>query len=237
MNASYPLNSCGEPGILFPPVCLFVGTISHEDGCAGGCDDRALPRTPRFCALGRQQMRQETRGRCARHIRVGDMPCTIYHAHPALFEISLGLIRLLDMRKSWALLGVTALLLLAAADDAVPVHPKSPKAADAIRMNNAAHRKAASAYWLDSEAADRKLEQELKSAADAAYARNDGTEEQACLDAVKDVQARIGVEDNARVNNSPPAALDPLRCEKKDAEKKDVDKKDDSKKDPEKKPA
>jgi hypothetical protein len=104
-------------------------------------------------------------------------------------------------------------------------------------MNNAAHRKAANAYWLDSEAADRKLEQELKSAADAAHARNDGAEEQACLDALKDVQARIGVEDNARVNNSPPAPLDPLRCEKKDTEKKDGEKKDDGKKEPAKTPA
>jgi len=33
--------------------------LSHSDGCAGRCDDRALPRTPRFCASGRQQMGDE----------------------------------------------------------------------------------------------------------------------------------------------------------------------------------
>jgi hypothetical protein len=60
----------------------------------------------------------------------------------------------------------------------------------------------------------------LLTAADAAHTRNDGTEEQACLDAMKDVQARIGVEQGARANNSPPAAIDPLRCEKKTADKK-----------------
>jgi hypothetical protein len=128
--------------------------------------------------------------------------------------------------------GLIALLILVAADEAVPAHPKSPKATDAIRLNNAAHRKAVAAYWLDSEVADRKLQQELNVAADAAHARNDGTEEQACLDAVKDVEARIAVEDAARMNGSPPAALDPLRCEQKQPDKKEPDKKAGSKKSP-----
>ena len=140
------------------------------------------------------------------------------------------------MRRQWALLGILLLISLIAADDAVPTHPKSPKASDAIRLNNAAHRKAAAAYWIDSEAADRKLEQELKSTADAAHARNDGTEEQACLDAVKDAQARIAVEDRARINNDPPAELDQLRCEKKASDKKGGDKKDAASKGQGKKP-
>jgi hypothetical protein len=96
---------------------------------------------------------------------------------------------------------------------------------DAIRIDEAAIKKANAAYWAACCAADRRLENILRSAADAAHARNDGTEEQACLDAAKDVKERADAEGSYATVSAPVAPVTPLRFEQKDSDKKPDSKK------------
>jgi hypothetical protein len=128
------------------------------------------------------------------------------------------------MRDKFILPGLIAILILSGADDAPPA-PKSPKATDAIRIDEAAIKKANAAYWAACCTADRHLENVLRSAADAAHARNDGTEEQACLDAAKDVKERADAEGSYATVSAPVAPVTPLRFEQKDSEKKPDSKK------------
>ena len=92
--------------------------------------------------------------------------------------------------------GLTGLVLASVAADAGegPAAPRSPKAADALRVEAAAVAKAARDYWAACHKADQRLANELTSAADAAHARNDGAEEGACRSALADVSRRLGAE-------------------------------------------
>ena len=108
--------------------------------------------------------------------------------------------------------GLGCLLVLAAAGVDRPPPPKSPKATDALRVDAAAIRKATAAYWAACGTADRRLLNELRSAVDAAHARNDGAEEQACLSAAKDASQRVADEADPLRPAAPPQ---PFRFEAK----------------------
>lgn len=114
---------------------------------------------------------------------------------------------------------IAALACLAATSD-TPKAPHSPKATDALRIDASAITKATRAYWQACAAAEQRLLQQLRSAADVAHGRNDGDEEQACLEAAKDVKSRYEVEAGAISLGYPAEAVKPLRFEDSKAARK-----------------
>ena len=110
--------------------------------------------------------------------------------------------------------GVSLGMLLAAGVGAGgTAMPKSPMATDALRAESGTIRDAAHTYWAACAKAEKRLANVLRTAAHAAHARNDGVEEQACLDAAKDAEGRY-VDAIVAVQSGSAGPLKPFRFEK-----------------------